>query len=116
MDRQEFQIVLQSPSGPLPLGPASPPFPQVLAHYLLPSLWDVLCSRSSGSGVGWASGGDTHRLGGACLLPAEAAERPACVPGWRAGSLVRKDVSVLCGTQTPPGMWLWARIPLGKKG
>lgn len=80
----------------------------------LPVGWSFLLElRVQGGLDPW---GDTHRLGGGCLLPAEAAERPASVRGWRAKRLVRKEVSVLCGTQTPPGMWLWARIPLGKKG
>lgn len=92
---------------PLPSGTGTLPASLPVGCSLLPEL------RVWGGLDFW---GDTHRLGGACLLPAEAAERPACVPGWRAGSLVRKDVSVLCGTQTPPGMWLWARISLGKKG
>lgn len=86
---------LSSSSVPLwapPLGPCLSSLPSctgTVAASLPVGCSLLLELRVQGGPEPW---GDTHRLGGGCLLPAEAAERPACVRGWRAKGLVRKEV------------------------
>lgn len=75
------------PLQPPPLRSSLPhPAPPALHASALPSLWNVLSSPGA-QGLGWAgwSSGGTHTDLEESSLPAEAAERPACVQGWRSG-------------------------------
>lgn len=111
--------------------PAAHPPPPLQGCEVSTSPWDPRLSRPSPSSQNTAylppslhkQSGLTEgqclqcldKDGGECLLPAGATEKPAC-PGLQCWEWGRKDASAPCRIQTPLGMWLWARIPLDKKG